>query len=304
MFTPAGGKRPLPKETAVLLNTPPDFVKDAQARTKGALLALREECARLGAELVVAPIPSRSAVEPAYGRDVFGKQILGLTASSWSADKPVQFMVDACRELGIKVVDSRSTLKAAAAGGEKLYYDFDWHFNPDGNRAFSTFLHDELDSLGVFPAGHAATTEGAIPEGVAKAEGFKTRYAVFGILWVLLTIFYVLTYRDEPVWQPPLKIGVLLAFIFTLIFGGTALIAKLPPAVSGLAPVLIVGAILGFVVYKMGNRVATIVELMRAFVMRGHWYLMPVVVVLLTIGSLLVVAASSPLVAPFIYTLF
>ena len=37
---------------------------------------------------------------------------------------------------------------------------------------------------------------------------------------------------------------------------------------------------------------------------RGHWYLMPLVVILLTVGSLLVVAASSPLVAPFIYTLF
>ena len=31
---------------------------------------------------------------------------------------------------------------------------------------------------------------------------------------------------------------------------------------------------------------------------------MPLLVVLLTVGSLLVVAASSPLVAPFIYTLF
>ncbi|MEO6710106.1 MAG: DUF5989 family protein [Planctomycetota bacterium] len=38
--------------------------------------------------------------------------------------------------------------------------------------------------------------------------------------------------------------------------------------------------------------------------MRGHWYLMPLLVVLLSIGSLLVVAASSPLIAPFIYTLF
>jgi hypothetical protein len=46
------------------------------------------------------------------------------------------------------------------------------------------------------------------------------------------------------------------------------------------------------------------VELLKAFTLRGHWYLMPLVVILLTIGSLLVVAASSPLVAPFIYTLF
>ncbi|MHC4895156.1 MAG: DUF5989 family protein, partial [Planctomycetota bacterium] len=62
--------------------------------------------------------------------------------------------------------------------------------------------------------------------------------------------------------------------------------------------------ILGFVAFKLGSRLGTITELIRAFILRGHWYLMPLVVVLLTIGSLLVVAASSPLVAPFIYTLF
>jgi hypothetical protein len=62
--------------------------------------------------------------------------------------------------------------------------------------------------------------------------------------------------------------------------------------------------ILGFVAWKLGRRLGTIAELFRSFTLRGHWYLMPLVVVLLTIGSLLVVAASSPLIAPFIYTLF
>ena len=62
--------------------------------------------------------------------------------------------------------------------------------------------------------------------------------------------------------------------------------------------------VIGFVLYKLGRRTGTVLELFSAFVQRGHWYLMPLVVILLTIGSLLVVAASSPLVAPFIYTLF
>jgi hypothetical protein len=62
--------------------------------------------------------------------------------------------------------------------------------------------------------------------------------------------------------------------------------------------------VLGFVIYKLGRRVTTILELLRSFTLRGHWYLMPLLVVLLSIGSLLVVAASSPLIAPFIYTLF
>ena len=60
----------------------------------------------------------------------------------------------------------------------------------------------------------------------------------------------------------------------------------------------------GRVVERICARLATTLELFLAFTRRGHWYLLPLVVVLLSIGSLLVVAASSPLVAPFIYTLF
>ncbi len=63
-------------------------------------------------------------------------------------------------------------------------------------------------------------------------------------------------------------------------------------------------AIFSFIFYKLGNRLDTIFELIIAFVRRGHWYLMPLVMILLSVGSLLVVAASSPIVAPFIYTLF
>ena len=65
-----------------------------------------------------------------------------------------------------------------------------------------------------------------------------------------------------------------------------------------------IGALFTFIAYKLGDRIGTIGELMRCFTLRGHWYLIPLLSVLLTVGSLLVVAASSPLVAPFIYTLF
>ena len=78
----------------------------------------------------------------------------------------------------------------------------------------------------------------------------------------------------------------------------------LPPQASQLAVLGLLLTILTFVLYKLGDRVGTIAELLRSFTLRGHWYLMPLLSVLLTVGSLLVVAASSPLVAPFIYTLF
>jgi hypothetical protein len=92
--------------------------------------------------------------------------------------------------------------------------------------------------------------------------------------------------------------------VFGLVLGATKLVSILGPEVGRIVTLGAVVLILGFVGYKLGNRLGTIAELLKAFIGRGHWYLMPLVTVLLTVGSLLVVAASSPLVAPFIYTLF
>jgi hypothetical protein len=131
-----------------------------------------------------------------------------------------------------------------------------------------------------------------------------TWLAVYGILWLALTILYIGFYRDEPLWQPPLKVAGLLALVFAVVIGGGKLAGLLPPQASQVVILAFVAGILGFVAYKLGRRLGTIAELLKAFTLRGHWYLMPLVVILLTIGSLLVVAASSPLVAPFIYTLF
>ena len=100
------------------------------------------------------------------------------------------------------------------------------------------------------------------------------------------------------------KVGLLLSVIFAIVIGGGRLLGSLSPALAQLLGAVFVLAIIGFVLYKLGRRTSTVLELFSAFVKRGHWYLMPLVVVLLTVGSLLVVAASSPLVAPFIYTLF
>jgi hypothetical protein len=125
-----------------------------------------------------------------------------------------------------------------------------------------------------------------------------TALRVYFTLWAILGSLYAYTYRKDE--QPLLaffKVGGLLGVVILMIvFGKRAM----GPLVLAIALV----AILGFVVYKLGRRLGTITELLASFVMRGHWYLLPLVVVLLTVGSLLVVAASSPLVAPFIYTLF
>jgi len=303
-FKPDGGSKYLLKEWGAVLQETPAFMSEALARTQGVLLAFKRQCDALGARALVVPIPSHSAVDPEF-RARFGEETLGLPADRWSPDKPVDTFLALAAKAGLETLDPRTTLRAHASGGTQLYFDKDWHLDPAGNRALAAFLHDGLDQIGAFPEGHrpAPGAPIAMPDH-AEPKGAPAWLLVFGALWLALSGLYLATYKDEPKWKPPLEVGLLLACVFAIVLGGKAGIALLPLLWARLIGATFVLGIVGFVLYKLGRRMGTIAELFRSFVGRGHWYLMPLIVVLLTIGSLLVVAASSPLVAPFIYTLF
>jgi hypothetical protein len=205
---------------------------------------------------------------------------------------------------GIKAFDPREALrKEFATTHEPLYSQIDWHLNPAGNRALARFVHDKVDDAKIFPQAFAATRHADPPAPAAK-QGLPGWLVTYAILLAILSTMYALTYRDEPVWCAPLKVGGLLALIFAIAIGGNKLLGLLPPRIAIFVGVMFVLGLFGFILFKLGRRLGTIAELFASFVGRGHWYLMPLVVVLLSAGSLLVVAASSPLVAPFIYTLF
>jgi hypothetical protein len=294
-WTPDGG-RALDMESAAFFHTPPEFMNEALLRTRGALLNLQETCKELQARLLVVPIPHKACIQEDARAAL--QRFLAVDSSRWSPEQPSETFLGLCKELAIESVDVRPALKG------ELYFRRDWHFNPAGNHAFAAVLHDELDRRGVFPAAYAARTPASEPP-IAQRDGRLPLWPfVFGALWLALGTLYSFSYRDEPAWRCFLQVGGMLALVFTIAIGGSKLIAKLPPNVSAAAVVLLVGGILIFVLYKLGRRVATTWELFLCFTRRGHWYLLPLVVVLLSIGSLLVVAASSPLVAPFIYTLF
>ena len=303
-FQPEGSDTWIYGEFAPLLVQEPALMADAKARTKGALSALKRSCDEIGARLLMVPIPSESAIQPEERARFQELRLRGIAEDAWSPDRPVELFLSLGRELGIETVDVRKKLRTAAEDTGALYFDAEWHFNPHGNEVFAGILHEELDARGVFPTDHNAITEAMLDTVEDDSSGFPTWLKVFGVLWAVLGTCYMITYRDE---KPPLaflKVGGLLAMVFGLIIGGSKLLAMAPPE---LGPWLLLGfaaIVLGFVAYKLGRRLGTITELIKAFTLRGHWYLMPLVVVLLTIGSLLVVAASSPLIAPFIYTLF
>jgi hypothetical protein len=306
-FDAHGGDAPLRSEFAVLLNDPPDFLEDCVARTEGALIALERGCAEIGARLVLVPIPSKSAIHPEE-REFFRTWehgLNGLSDERWSPDRPVNLFLELARKQGIEALDPRTALVAAAAQGP-LYFEkaTEWHFNAAGNRAFASWLHAELDRRELFPPEHRARAEGAMPVHAEARPGVPTFVWVFAALWAVLGTSFVLTYPKEPRLRSFLSVGALLALVFGIVLGGRWLAGQMPPAWTPWVLVTFLAVVLGFVAWKLGRRLGTIAELLKSFTLRGHWYLMPLVVVLLTIGSLLVVAASSPLIAPFIYTLF
>ena len=54
---------------------------------------------------------------------------------------------------------------------------------------------------------------------------------------------------------------------------------------------------------NFGEMFRTVGELLRLFLRRGRWWLIPVIVVLLLFGMLFLLASATSL-GPFIYTLF
>lgn len=294
-WTPDGG-RALDMESAAFFHTPPEFMKEALARTRGALENVKDTCAQLNARLLVVPIPHKACIQD-EAREQLARH-LRVDPSRWSADQPSETFLGLCQELGIEALDARKQLQG------ELYFQRDWHFNPAGNHAFAAVMHDELDRRGVFPAGYAAKQAASEPPASTSEKRIPTWPFVFAGLWLALGTLYARSYRDEPAWRAYLQVACMLALVFAIAIGGSRLLGLLPPLVSTAVLLLAAAALISFILIKLGARLATTVELFLAFTRRGHWYLLPLVVVLLSIGSLLVVAASSPLVAPFIYTLF
>jgi hypothetical protein len=310
-------RRRLAMEDAALFVDPPDFMKEAIGRTRGALVALKAACAKQGAKLVIAPIPGKSVFDP-RARELLGDRLNPATLleklmfwkkretldpANWSPAQPVETFLALAKQLDIEAFDARAFLRESAQDQRAQYFPIDWHLNGHGNRVFANFIHDEVERTQLFPAAFAAKQPAPPPTEPAD-DSFPQAPLWFAGLWVVLATGFALTYRDTPWWKAALGVGAMLGLVFAIALGGSALLKLLDPRLATFLLVLAVMSLLGFVFYKLGRRLGTIAELFKAFTLRGHWYLMPLVVVLLTVGSLLVVAASSPLIAPFIYTLF
>lgn len=329
-WSPPGSTGQLEMEHAAYWRTPPDFMAEAIRRTRAGFASVKQTCDTIGAQLVIVPIPGKASIVPRAKETLeaqilpsgpivsLRRSILGGTDprtipslapdTAWSPDQPVETFLALAKELSIRTVDVRDSFRArvAAADGDKeklLYHEIDWHLNPLGNRALAEEVHTALDASGVLSGELAAQTTASMAPPREDSKFPRWVFWYVGLVVVLGTV-YSRTYKDVAAWQAYAITGGMLGLVFTIAVGGSKLLSMIPPAIGRAILVLFVLGLLGFVLYKLGRRIGTITELLAAFTRRGHWYLMPLVVILLTIGSLLVVAASSPLVAPFIYTLF
>ncbi len=145
------------------------------------------------------------------------------------------------------------------------------------------------------------------------------------VFLVLLGVFgplYWLNYRkDENLPVALLKVAALLGFVYAVMKGFDWMAAEVPaeevmtfgePATeAGPRIPLAANAFTWFAVFILvmitwyaRDKFTTVVSLMLSTWDRGNWYVLPVLVVLMTIGLALAAAAASPVLSPFIYTLF
>lgn len=147
---------------------------------------------------------------------------------------------------------------------------------------------------------------------------------VFLSLWALFSVLYWTTYRkSENLVGSALKVAALLGFVYAVILGFDWLAEEVPadqvitfgiteaPEVAGpRVPLLsdaffwFVLALVALVLWHARSKFTTVAGLMLSAWDRGHWYMLPVLFILMTVGLLLVAAAASPVLSPFIYTLF
>jgi hypothetical protein len=302
--TPQGSS--IPKEWAVLLKKEPDFIAESWNHFRAVLEGFKKTCEERKVKPLLALIPTKAQIYSQF-REEQGAQ-LGLPDDAWDPDLPFEKALAICREIGLDVMDPRSKFANEANQGIDLYYIKDRHFSPEGNRAYAQALYYTLVGENYLGKPPNASPPIAVGSGAAVtapgASGLPTwLYVVLG-LWIILGLLYATNYKDESGFLGFIKVGALIWVVVGLIALINWLAAVLPQGVRGPFFGLIILAIVVFLVWKLRRRIGLIVELYSDFTNRGHWYMMPLLAVMLAIGSLLIVAASSPFVAPFIYTLF
>lgn len=286
-------------EDAPLLASAPAQIAEAWTVTDAIVKRIADVCRESGAKPVALLVPNKWEVDASFDPP---QTLGGLDRESMNPAAPTDHFKEVCTAAGFVVVDPRPALVAKSTAGTHCYFTKDFHWNAEGNHVAAHELRLRLEQPDLLGAG-----TGVANDDLAHDEDKKpipTWAWVVGTLFVVLGTFYWRSYpRENPVVAYG-KVAALIAGVAGIFFLIGKLAGALPhSAARFVMPLILIGLLL-FIVIKIGKRFGVITELYGTFLRRGHWYMLPMLVVMLSIGMLLVVAASSPFVAPFIYTLF
>ena len=273
-----------------------------RGETRAALRAFGALARDMEAEALVLIIPDKAQVDAEAEQKMRGF----MASEDYVPGRPYDFLVTAARESGLRVVGGLAPLQEARRAG-RVYFSQDWHTNAAGNQALASAVAERLSGRD-FPAVASLGATGApvgdvaaVPEG---DRGYGSSWILAGVIWLILGSLFRRRFPEQG-WKGSYgPVGALLLGVFAVYAFGGWLVGLLPGTWQGIVPPVLLAAFLGLAGYYLRGRVAVMAELFFAFVRRGHWYMLPVIVALLSVGGLLVVAASSPWLAPFIYTLF
>lgn len=290
-------------EDAPLLRRPPARIEEAWRLTEALVARFADVVREAGARPLALIVPNKWEIHSDEPPATLG----GLGRESMAPSGPTDRYLRACEAAGFLVVDPRPELRRRAEAGQRLYHRKDWHWNAAGNEAVAQALVERFlaeDLLGPGEPIAGAEDSADDPEASSGGGGLSAWIWIPLLVWIVLGAAYATHTQAE---RPPaafLAVGLLVLFVTLLLKGVHLLLAAAPPAFTRWFVPLLVLALIVFLAYKVGRRLGVLVELYSTFLRRGHWYLLPMLVVMVSIGMLLVVAATSPFVAPFIYTLF
>src|SRR3990170_2944838 len=125
-----------------------------QARTGSrrarVLEELRNETARRGQRLAVLHMPDRRQVLPREWQRTL-ECWPAAARLSWDLDKPNHLLGDLLDQHATPYLDLTEPFRQAANAGRSIYFETDWHLNPDGHRFVGSMLADWLRSESLLP---------------------------------------------------------------------------------------------------------------------------------------------------------
>jgi len=292
------GPRPLPAEWAVRIR---DDDGDGWAETRNALKAFKVIAEEMNAKPIVVVIPDKAQVDPAARAAMSA----AIDNPAYDPDRPYRGMVEAAKAAGLTVVEPQAAMVAASEGGARqLYFERDWHTNAVGNRVLAA----QIDAALAAPEFLGPPPKEAPPVSLSSAAEHPStlpRNLLIAVaVWAILGTLYLRRFPAEGAARSYGSVGALVGTVVGLIVLVSLLTSLLPIWIGRWVSTIVIVGILGAALWYLRERLPVMGELFATFVRRGQWYMLPVLVGLLSLGGLLVVAASSPWLAPFIYTLF